>query len=103
MVAPEATAVAPVAGSEAGAFMIKFPELTAVPPEYVLVADRVVGPAPECVTEPVPLMELAAKVLKKQSEFRRLTGSLIVDSVKIQKELGWTPIKGLRQKKLNGS
>ncbi len=66
-------------------------------PDLVRVLAEAMGRRARIFAVPVPLMELAAKVLKKQSEFRRLTGSLIVDSVKIQKELGWTPIKGLRQ------
>ncbi|WP_052813003.1 UDP-glucose 4-epimerase family protein [Desulfonatronum thioautotrophicum] len=44
---------------------------------------------------PVAWMEIAAKVAGRQSEFRRLTGSLEVDAGKIQRELGWVPAKGL--------
>lgn len=66
-------------------------------PDLVRVLAEAMGRRARIFAAPVPLMELAAKVLGKQSEFRRLTGSLVVDSAKIRKELGWTPGKGLHQ------
>ncbi|PTN33320.1 SDR family oxidoreductase [Desulfonatronum sp. SC1] len=44
---------------------------------------------------PVAWMEVAAKFAGRQSEFRRLTGSLEVDAGKIRRELGWAPTKSL--------
>lgn len=46
---------------------------------------------------PVAWMEVAAKVAGRQSEFRRLTGSLEVDAGKIQRELGWAPSNSLER------
>lgn len=44
---------------------------------------------------PLAWMEVAAKVAGRQSEFRRLTGSLEVDAAKIRRELGWSPHRSL--------
>ena len=44
---------------------------------------------------PVAWMEVAAKVAGRQSEFRRLTGSLEVDPGKIHRDLDWSPAKSL--------
>ena len=40
---------------------------------------------------PLSLMRLAARILGKGAEVERLLGSLVVDSSKIRRELGWTP------------
>lgn len=40
---------------------------------------------------PVTLMRLAGKLIGKSGAVNRLTGSLIVDSLKIREELGWSP------------
>lgn len=42
---------------------------------------------------PVPpkLLEFAASLLGKRQEMRRLLGSLVVDGLKIRRELGWVP------------
>lgn len=66
-------------------------------PDLVRVLAEATGCRARIFTVPVPFMELAAKVLKKQSELRRLSGSLVVDSARIRRELGWTPTKSLHQ------
>lgn len=66
-------------------------------PDLVRVLAEAMGRRARMFAVPVPLMELAAKFLKKRSEFRRLTGSLEIDSARIRTELGWEPAKSLRQ------
>ncbi|HDQ40610.1 MAG TPA: NAD-dependent epimerase/dehydratase family protein [Desulfonatronum sp.] len=66
-------------------------------PDLVRVLAKAMGRQARMLSVPLPFMELAAKVLKRRSEFRRLTGSLEVNAVRIQEELGWTPIKRLDQ------
>jgi len=66
-------------------------------PDLVRVLAEAMGRRARMFAVPVLLMELAAKVLKKQSEFRRLTGSLEVDAARIRAELGWKPAKSLHQ------
>jgi len=46
---------------------------------------------------PLPLLKLGASALGKHAEFQRLTGSLRIDSSKIQRELGWKPRYSLEQ------
>ncbi|GAB6057931.1 UDP-glucose 4-epimerase family protein [Desulfonatronum parangueonense] len=66
-------------------------------PELVRTLAKAMGRQVRQFAVPVPLMELAAKVIKRKSEFRRLTGSLEVDAGKIQRELGWSPSKSLHE------
>lgn len=66
-------------------------------PELVRILARAMARPVRMYAVPLPLMELAAKLLKKQPEFRRLTGSLEVDPTRIQTELGWVPAKSLEQ------
>jgi len=46
---------------------------------------------------PVNWLRLAGKILGKSSEVKRLTGSLVIDSMKIRRELQWSPPFKLRQ------
>jgi nucleoside-diphosphate-sugar epimerase len=46
---------------------------------------------------PIPLLKLGTSALGKRAEFQRLTGSLQIDSSKIQRDLGWAPRYTLTQ------
>ncbi len=85
-----------VAHPKTGTYLLADDEAVSSP-DLVRVLAEAMGRRVRMFAVPVPLMELAAKVLKKQSEFRRLTGSLEVDAARIRVELGWKPLKGLRQ------
>lgn len=65
--------------------------------ELVRVLARAMDRQVSMFAVPVPLMELAAKFIKKQAEFRRLTGSLEINAARIQQELGWSQGKTLNQ------
>jgi nucleoside-diphosphate-sugar epimerase len=66
-------------------------------PDLVRTLAQAMGRQVRMFNVPVPLMELAAKVVKKQAEFRRLTGSLEINATRIHEELGWNPVKSLHQ------
>lgn len=85
-----------VTHSATGTYLLADAE-TISSPDLVRVLAEAMGCRARIFAVPMPVMELAAKVLKKQSELRRLSGSLVVDSAKIRQELGWTPTKGLHQ------
>lgn len=85
-----------VAHSKTGTYLVA-DEGAISSPDLVRVLAKAMGRRTRMFAVPLPLIELAAKVLKKQSEFRRLTGSLVVDAGRIHVELGWTPLKGLHQ------
>lgn len=82
--------------SRTGTYLLADAE-TVSTPELVRLLAKAMGRQVRMFAVPVPLMELAAKVLGRRSEFRRLTGSLEINAGRMQKDLGWSPAKTLHQ------
>lgn len=66
-------------------------------PDLIRFLAKAMNRRPGLISVPLPLMELAARLIKRQAEFQRLTGSLLVNAQKIHTELGWSPCKSLHQ------
>jgi len=60
-------------------------------PELVSCIARALGVSPRLFPFPPSLLTLAATLVGKREEARRLLGSLQVDSSRIRRELGWRP------------
>ena len=60
-------------------------------PELIRRTASALGVPTRLFSVPVPLMKLVGELTGKSSAINRLTGSLTVDSSKIQQELGWVP------------
>ena len=60
-------------------------------PELIRRTASALGVPARLFSVPVSLMKLAGKLTGKSGAMNRLTGSLTVDSSKIQRELGWKP------------
>jgi nucleoside-diphosphate-sugar epimerase len=59
--------------------------------ELVLHLARLMNKSVRLLPVPVRFLRVAAAVVGRSEDIRRLTGSLLVSSSKIQKQLGWTP------------
>lgn len=59
------------------------------------------GIEPRIVNLPVPIVSAACSLIGRGEEFRKLTGSLVVDSALVRQELGWSPVhsaeEGIRE------
>jgi nucleoside-diphosphate-sugar epimerase len=66
-------------------------------PDLIRILAKTMNRRPGLISVPLPFMELAARLVKRQAEFQRLTGSLLVNARKIHTELGWSPGKTLHQ------
>ena len=60
-------------------------------PDLVRGLARALGVKPRLLSFPLAALGLAATLAGKRAEFARVTGSLQVDSSRIQRELGWRP------------
>ena len=60
-------------------------------PELVSELARCLGVPPRLFSIPESVLRLAGKITGKDQELDRLIGSLVVDSSKIRRELGWSP------------
>lgn len=60
-------------------------------PELIRRLAAAMGKKTRLIPFPPPLLRLAGNMMGKAAEIERLTGSLVVDSTKIRKELEWEP------------
>ena len=66
-------------------------------PELIRLIAKASGVHPRLVPFPVPLLHFAARLMGREAEMLRLTGSLLIDSSRTRRLLGWRPPLRLRE------